>query len=339
MDVRYQIVIYALIAVTAALVVVLALHHKRTTEYDGGRKLSATEYLNKLPYYKKKMQIYNIIVAGVAACGLIAFVCAGILLSRPYKEQIHMEKQSSRDIILCVDISTSVDDLNMNLCAELKHTVEQLRGDRFGLVIFNTSSVILCPLTDDYEYVIDELDHVERALRTRLKSNYTYDDYDDLIYLQSGTLIGAEDRGSSLIADGLASTVFDFTYSEEEEERSRFIIFSTDNDPYGQSYVTLQEAADMCTARDIVVYGIGTEEMTSYAKDEMQAAVESTGGLFFLEEESGSIDAIVNRINASQRTLMDGDVYVTKIDDFAKFFKLLLVAVIAFYGLRRYIKR
>lgn len=337
MDVRYQIVIYILIAAVAGLVIFLFLHHKKRIEYDGGRKLAATEYLNKIPYYQTKLRQYKLLSAAAMGCGLVAFVCAGILVSRPYIEQIHTEQQYSRDIILCIDISTSVDNLNMNLCSELKETVEQLKGDRFGIVIFNTTSVVLCPLTDDYEYVLNELDHIESALKTRLKDDFTYDDYEDLIYLQSGTLIGSDDRGSSLIADGLAAAAFDFT--NEEEERSRFIIFSTDNEPYGESYVTLQEAADICTEKGIIVYGIGTKEMTDYDMEEMKTAVESTGGLFFLEEESGSINGIVNRINASQRTHMDGDVYVTRIDSFAGVFKLLLVAVLAFYGIRRYIKR
>ena len=184
-----------------------------------------------------------------------------LLMARPYKKVVAQKESYNRDIILCLDISTSVDDLNLELVKNLKETVNHLKGERFGIVIFNSSAVLLSPLTEDYEYIIDVLDQLESCLEghnlgnSKLSDNWLYQSS----YLMDGTLVGNEERGSSLIGDGLASTVYNFP--NLEEKRSRSIIFSTDNDLEGTPLVTLSQAADICKENNVTVYGIGTANM------------------------------------------------------------------------------
>ena len=84
-------------------------------------------------------------------------------------------------------------------------------------MIFNTSPVLLTPLTDDYEYVKDQLDLIAQCLKSRNEVNLDdafssgYDWIYYQAYISSGTLIGNEQRGSSLIGDGLAAAAIDFS--------------------------------------------------------------------------------------------------------------------------------
>ena len=89
-----------------------------------------------------------------------------------------------------MDISSSVDELNVELCAKLKEVVRRLDGERFGITIFNAKSVLLVPLTNDYEYVLGTLDKLEKSFEVSFISeidDYFYsDDCFIALYVQSG---------------------------------------------------------------------------------------------------------------------------------------------------------
>lgn len=294
---------YVLIIGFFLLFILCLIQFKRKGDFKGGKKVAATSYMKEDPYIKRKYRNYKILSLLLMFFCLVSIGTALFLMARPYKTEVLEKETYSRDIMLCIDISTSVDNLNKDLVNEWRKTVKSLKGERFGIVIFNTSPVLLSPLTDDYEYIMDMLDTIEKSLDIR-QSNAVYDEewmyYDS--YISSGTLVGNEDRGSSLIGDGLAATVYDF--SELDKERTRVIIFSTDNDIQGTPYFTLDEAATICKENKTVVYGIGTKEMTTDNMNAMKAAVEKTGGKFYLEGDSGSTSQIVKDIEKQGKSLV-----------------------------------
>ena len=283
---------YAFIIPVGALVLILLLflRPKKKDSYAGGLKIWNLSHLEQEPYFKKKMATYRFLRTSLIICCIVALVSTFILAAQPYKKQTVEKELYSRDIILCLDISYSVDALNLELVENLKDTVSQLQGERFGIVIFNSSAVLLSPLTNnDADTDSDTLD-------------------DDWMYLSNyiieGTLVGSEDRGSSLIGDGLATSVYDF--SDLEEDRARIIIFSTDNDLQGTPIVTLGQAASLCKENNITVYGIGTSEMLDKDKETMKAAMIKTGGKFYLQEESGTVSDIVENIEKEGKSLVKG---------------------------------
>ena len=81
-----------------------------------------------------------------------------------------------------------------------------------------------------------------------------------------------------------------------DPDRSRIIIFSTDNDLQGTEIITLPEAGQLCVDRGITVYGIGTEEMYASDKRMMRDTVEMTGGEFYYGENSRVVSDIVDNI-------------------------------------------
>jgi len=341
MELKNHFVLYIGILIFVLLFSLFFIKFNKKENYKGGKKVANTLYTRDEPYFKRKMLTYRILsVLMIAAC-VMGIAVSFIMLARPYKTKNVNKEKYSRDIILCIDVSTSVDYLNKNLVEELKETVNNLKGERFGIVIFNASPVLLSPLTDDYEFIIEQLDLIEQSLDMRIRFNeggYLPDNWFYLdTYISGGTLVGAEERGSSLIGDGLAASVYDF--SDLEEERTRIVIFSTDNDIQGTPLVTLEEAAEICKENNVTVFGIGTKEMTEANKQSMQDAVLYTGGAFYLEEESGTFAQIVSEIEKKSKSLIKGSTEIQEIELVEIPFILLLFSVMAMIVLTKIIKR
>lgn len=155
-------------------------------------------------------------------------------------------------------------------------------------------------------------------------------------YITSGTLVGNEQRGSSLIGDGLAAAACDF--SDKDKTRTKIMIFSTDNDIQGNPVATLDDAASICKNNGVTVYGVGTKEMTDENRESMKKAVESTGGQFFMEEESGTFDQIVTAIEKSSKNQVDAKMIVQEKSKVEWPFVALLIIFVMMTCIGRVIK-
>lgn len=318
MELKNEYMIYIGVLV---LLLVIFVRRRQKDGYKGGKKIFSMSYIENEPYFKRKMFTYRILCTLLITSCIVAMAVSFFLMARPYKKVVTEKEVYSRDIILCLDISYSVDELNLELVENLKDTVSNLKGERFGIVIFNASAVLLSPLTDDYDYIIDTLDQLKESISYRISADNfdgSYDIGDDnWLYLNNyiidGTLVGADERGSSLIGDGLATSVYDFP-DLDEEERTRIIIFSTDNDLEGTPIVTLNQAADICKKNDVVVFGIGTTQMYDENKAEMESAVAKTGGTFYLQEESGTVQHIVDEIEKKGKHLVKGKTEIKEVE-------------------------
>lgn len=342
MAIKYHIVLYAGLAIALFMLVFVFVKYKKTKEYAGGKKIAGLICQEDEAYFRKRKILYKTGLTATLICCVLVVVSAFLLMAKPYTSRRMQDEKYCRDIILCIDISTSVDYLNENLLDKLKKTVDELQGERFGIVIFNTSPVLLTPLTDDYEYVKDQLDLIAQCLKSRNEVNLDdafssgYDWIYYQAYISSGTLIGNEQRGSSLIGDGLAAAAIDF--SDADKERTKVVIFSTDNDIQGTPVATLDEAADICVSYNVTVYGVGTKEMTPENKESMKNAVEKTGGKFYLEEESGSFGEIVSSIEKLSKNLVKVRMVDVETPELLYPFVLMLVLFAGMLGLGRWLK-
>ena len=308
MELKYPLALYICAGVAALFVIAAFITIRIRRKYKGGKKAFLPEYLKKLSMYKTRVVWYTILKYVLIILIITSILLAGFLMSRPYKTESKELANYNRDILLCMDISTTCDNLNAVLIDKLEDMVRELNGEKFGIVIFNTSPVLLVPLTNDYTYVIEILEKIKEALEMRIDYYNGKIIFSDKLYeldafISNGTLIDAETRGSSLIGDGLAAASLDFYDIEENPDRTRVIIFSTDNDLYGEPYITLPEAGDMCSTRNILVYGIGTEEMRDIDRKEMKETVEGTGGQFFYGEDPKVVEGIVGEIRKALATI------------------------------------
>ncbi len=303
MEVRYKVMLYIAVALFAVLFILAFVPFgKGLKKYKKGKKAANVFYTQDTGFFRRKLAAYKVFTFFTVFFCCLSIVASTILLARPFRKETVVEEKYTRDIFLCIDISSSVDSLNAHLIKELKGIVDEMQGERFGLMIFNTSPVLLVPMTDDYTYIQERLDEIEDNLNERYE-NYDFYNYDDS-YISTGTLVGSDVRGSSLIGDGLSATVFAFPDLEEDKERTRLIIFSTDNDLNGQPHISLDEAADLCVRNDVKVYGIGLADMNKHRRNEMRDAVEKTGGKFYEESVSGTHKSIINDIERETKSFI-----------------------------------
>ncbi len=302
--------------ILAAAVCLIAFILRRKPDVSRSLRAANTGRLKEHPLYKRKMleaRIFRILsVAGI----IIALVAAVFLTSRPYRSERVQDTVSRRDIFLCVDISSSNYSGVKELVQEFREIVTGLDGDRIGISLFNTSSAQFVPMTDDYEFALTRIDILEDYLAAQeefmtdyaLKYDSVYEIPDSerpryeelnriLASIDSGITTGYELKGTSAIGEGLASCLFSFP-ELTEEERTRIIIFVTDNRPelLDDPLVTLMDAAEMCAFDKVKVLGIcpvsganaGSpsqgEDGTGLGGgdvDEMRDAAELTGGKFY----------------------------------------------------------
>ncbi|WP_067439684.1 VWA domain-containing protein [Nocardioides jensenii] len=232
----------------------------------------------------------------------VLFLIGGsiLLAGRLTSVKTHQEEVRNRDIMLCLDVSGSMVDYDEELAREFSKIVEGLNGERIGLTIWSGVAVTVFPLTDDYDFVVEQLD-----LAAEKFASYDYN-------YSAGTYIG-DDKGS-LISDGLVSCVDRF--DRPDQERGRAVVLASDNDPQGKPVFTLPESSDYAAENDVVVYGLGTREMSyrESAVQEFEAAAENTGGTFQLMGSDGSTGSIVEGINDLETARSKEPPRVTVID-------------------------
>ena len=328
MDLKYPI--FLILGIILIVIILLPINIIKLKQRVGKTKVANTKKLKNTSIYKSTTLKYNIIINALRVLSIAGIVLSLVLLARPFSVVQEEQNEYNRDIFLCMDMSASVWDLNGEVVENLKQTVNSLKGDRFGISIFNTTSVVLTPLTDDYQSVLEELDRLKEALRvgkeyfgaeqrgefkTYYYSHYADWDYIDrqIDYLLSGTLIYYEKRdengnriqdttrGSSLIGDGLASCVFSFSGIDTDEERSRVIIFTTDNDLAGEPYISLSDAASLSSRKGIHLFGIGTKNVVN--EREMKTAIESNGKGRYYQQSQSSVNSIIDNIELTSKNL------------------------------------
>ncbi|MBP3708717.1 MAG: VWA domain-containing protein [Clostridia bacterium] len=281
------------------LIITILWKIKRQDKFKSGSKVANTKYVTNMPYYKKIMRKYKFLSATIKVVCVLTIILSLILFARPVSVDTIEPEKYNRDIFLCMDISTSVITINKQVVQQFKKIVKELNGERIGITIFNRSAVIMVPLTDDYDYLLDTLDKLEEGFDS-FGENANIVSLSDYYYNYAGTMEGPDERGSSLIGDGLASCVYGF--SNLEENRARTIIFSTDNDLQGTPIYTLKEAAQVCKSKGVTVYGITTSLVRN--EEDFKDAMELTGGNLYQSDSSTTIKDIVENINNREKTLL-----------------------------------
>lgn len=323
MDLVFPAALYLGVPFAFAL---LFVFNKKKVTYEDGAKVANTGFVEETQYYKKLLKKYKLFRMIALVSLWLSIIVSLCLLARPAKIQTIHPQLHNRDIFMCIDVSNSVDELNLDICRELKHVVKELDGERFGITIFNGQAALLVPLTNDYEYVLKSLDKLEMSFRHSLgeiPEEFAYVDGEQITgyYKHMGTL---SDYGSSFIGDGLASCLYNFPDLKENDERSRLIIFTTDNELNGTPFVTLEDAAALCKKNNVRVYGVAPENIV----DEMafKTAVESTGGGYYKATSSKAFDKLLEDIRLTETSVME-DVKTLILDRPEPAFMLLMVFI------------
>ena len=186
---------------------------------------------------------------------VLALALAIVLVARPSQVDAGDERASSRDIVLCLDVSGSTLPYDREVIDTYLELVKHFEGERIGLSIFNSTSRTVFPLTDDYELVTKQLTSASKALKG-VESQDDIDKMSDAEYQDiANWLEGTQNRkdATSLIGDGVVSCAAmlpGFAYGEAnhanaDRQRAASIVLATDNVVSGKPTYSLTEALDL----------------------------------------------------------------------------------------------
>lgn len=236
------------------------------------------------------------------------------------------------DITIVLDISGSMlaEDFRPNRLEAAKNVAEEfIRGrmsDRIGLVIFAGESFTQCPLTTDYDVLIDLLNKVETG------------------FLQDGTAIG----------DGIANAV---NRMKDSESKSKVMILLTDG-VNNMGSIDPATAAEIARTFNVRMYtvGVGTRGMAPYPfktvygiqyhpvpveidEDMLQQVAGITGGKYFRATGNKKLREIYDEIDQLERTRIEVTEFQRYTDLFYEYLRAGLVLLLLELSLSLFVFR
>lgn len=312
-------IVWLAVLVVAAAAGLLVGRTARRRPTASAVPVAHADRLASLPGYRRVVRRYRGLLLATVALVVVLVLSAVALSSRLVSLSVFRPELHDRDIVLCLDASGSMTEYDAALLDTFANLVDSFEGERIGLTIFNASAVTYFPLTTDYDYAKKQME----SLRDDMTDPATDYDY------TNGTLLG---DGSSLIGDGLASCVMRF--DDLDEDRSRSIVFATDNYVAGKELITLPEAGEYASSKDVTVYGInpgdtGSQDYIAELAKQMQDAVEATGGKYFTLDDPSTVPSIVESIQEEESGTIYGAPVIVRHDQPVPFIWLSLLGTAA----------
>ncbi len=271
---------------------------------ERGLPVAHVDRMTSLAVFRGALLRYRVGIASALALAVVGVGVAGAVASRPSGIAANQEEDFKRDIVLCLDVSGSMVDVDAEILAVYQQIAAELDGERIGMRIFDASSVMAFPLTSDYDYIQEQLGRYVRAL------NGTLGPEEQFNYL-AGTASGL---GASLVGDGLASCVLDFA-DLEASERPRSIILATDNVVNGQQIFSLPQAGQLAVDNEVRVYAINPFDFGGdMYSQELRDIAEGTGGAYFALDFAQTVPQIVDRVNAIEAGFIETPPQIQVID-------------------------
>ncbi|MFT4158118.1 MAG: VWA domain-containing protein [Microbacterium sp.] len=304
------------VAVGLGLALAFLLRLRIRTGAAERARIARAERLRALPTFRSALRRRVLGLTGILALGAIATLSAGVVAARPMSSQTIHPVNTSRDIMLCLDVSGSMSEVDVEVLSVFEELLDGFKGERIGLTIFNSSPVQIFPLTDDYEFVREHLESIRES----------FDYIEEVPEHWVGTLNG---DGASLIGDGLAACAMAFDHPDDE--RSRSVILATDNEVNGASIVTVAEAAAYAKANGVRVFAINPAQgIDTEISAELARAAESTGGQAFGLRDTTTVGDIIAAVQEQDATELKGQAQVVWTDTPNLWIVVMMVASLGF---------
>ena len=185
------------------------------------------------------------------------------------------------DLVIALDVSTSMlaEDVAPSRLEraknEIKKLLDELRGDRVGLVIFAGDAFIQCPLTTDYGAVRLFLDVAEPSLLPT-----------------PGTDFGA--------ALSTALDAFDVPEADGDDDRSRALLIISDGENHAEGIADIVEEA---RAANVVLYTAGVGEPRGVR---IPIGSDQAGRTLYKKDNAGNVVRTQLEEDALRRLAEDG---------------------------------
>ena len=291
-----------------------------------------SSYLDRVPSFVRAQRASRVLRVLTVAMAVLGVLASSVLSGRVATERIETPQFASRDIVLCLDVSGSMYEYDTEILNTFADMVKDFEGERIALSIFNSTSRTVFPLTNDYDLVERELregaeaiDFDEFGYRLGTK-DYSDDKVSKYTTFVEGTR-GIPDE-ASIVPDGLASC--GMLFDQAEKDRSRSIIFATDNEVNGEPVFSLKEAADRIAERDISLYTFfpGRFECSEECFDELKTETERIDGSIYQSSDPDAIPSIIQPIQKSQAEQLGATPTVVRTDHPGPFFVLTFLTLV-----------
>ncbi|MDO4243957.1 MAG: VWA domain-containing protein [Actinomyces sp.] len=343
--------IFLLLLVLAFVAVVVTLLRPPSTGGGRGRHGRASSRPRRVansaplllsPVVRSRLHARRWLHALMAVLVITGLVAASFIAGRPVKETIRNEALASRDIVLCLDVSTSMVTTDAKILETFSEMLDTFDGERVALVAWNTTAQTIVPLTDDYVLLEDELNNIADVLDFNpYYGNPAIDRYAETF---AGT-VTPDVEASSLIGDGLASCAMAFGHNVAD--RSRSIVLASDNqvqDPDALQIYSLSEAADLAAQEDIRLFSLfGADpelidpsvsgKDVEEARDELEQVTTEHNDRFYEVDDADAAGSIVEEMEAEQVDELGDDTQVRRSDVPHTAAWLLALVVLAFLAL------
>lgn len=258
----------------------------------------------------------------IFAVAVLTGLSALVGIARPAHTETINPQRHLRDVMLCLDASGSMTSYDAQIVDSYLEMLDSFAGERIGMTVFNSTAVSVFPLTDDYQMVREFLAEAQRGFESGGLEGTDF---------FAGT-VDTEISGSSLIGDGLTSCVDNF--DKRDEERSRSIVFATDNQLAGVPIFTLQEATDIALQEQVRVYTLAPRTLWSGPEiGELQQTAQTTGGQHYALGSAQATDGIVTGIQDQEAQKTEGRSITLVHDQPVVWLVLTLLGVIACFVL------
>lgn len=285
----------------------------------------------------------------------LSLITSLAVAARPSRVFNADEQVSSRDIVLCLDVSGSALPYDREVIQAYLNFIEHFQGERIGLSIFNSTSRTVFPLTDDYRLAKKQLQYAANLLGG-VQSQKRIDNMQERQYQQiSDWLEGTQNRknATSLIGDGLVSCAAmlpGFIYGSARNtnkmnsrfNRSASIVLATDNVVSGKTTYSLKQALDLTKQARITVDGLYSGARQSENDDttlEMKQLIESYGGVFLAQHNTDSVLNLVKEIERKRTENPQGTSQSAFSDDPGFWVLLSAISVVIWLAIAKRMKR
>ena len=304
---RFWWLILVVLLVVVAATVIGWLLARRAGERSGKKGWVAnTGFLRGLPKYQALVRRTRASLSMAVVCFIIAVISVAVSAGAPVDRYTKYDKSSSRDIVLCLDASGSMLPYDSEIGDAFQQIISHFEGERISLQLWNTYSMTMFPLTDDYEMADDVLTEMAKTIDrgfSQIGQNI-YVTKELQAYLQP-TLANDDEHRASLVGDGLASCVLGFDHTDKQ--RSRTILLATDNEVLGEGIYNLSEAMEFAKSQGVTVSVLypGSSYALSDEGVELRDQAKSTGGVFYDASSPSAVDDVVRQIESEQKQELD----------------------------------
>ncbi len=238
-------------------------------------------------------------------------------------------KSVGKDIMICVDLSKSMDAFDIQpsrlekVKFELKRVVQAFNSDRIGIIIFSSEAFMQCPLTYD-----------QNAL------NLFIETMNSGLVPSSGTDFGPPLRMA------LQKLEEDDNKAQDGRSKSKVIVLISDGEDFGEETEDVSREIEKQNIK-LFTLGVGTEKggniyngnslktnrqglivLTKLKPDQLISLAKNTGGQYFeINETKNDVSRLINTIGKIEGELRDAR-YVDVTAN--KYFYFLAVASLLF---------